>query len=284
MNVNPVLDHLDIGDHVCCPVGSVEECWAVAAAGTSCGLHAGHKVLFFADDPDGLSGHLAARVPGARRALTNRQLQVQAGAASYAPQDTFDGDQMIDRIASEAVLAQRQGFSALRVSGGLSAVLDGTGDADADAVVDYETRVNTLLSQEPIIAVCHYDLRTTTSEVWQRLVAAHPTTVVPTGKQAVSRLRGLRTRAGIRLAGEADLANHAALAHLLADVTAAPGTCLIDATELRFADARALGCLLRTAESRGGRATVIACPAHVAECLRVLGADRIPQLTVRAAA
>jgi hypothetical protein len=278
MGVNAVFDQLELGDHVCCPASDAGQRWAVAAAGTASGLRNDQKVLFFVDDPDELRGFLATSVPGAERALASRQLQVRPGGTAYGPDRSFDGDQVLDFVAGEIELAGRQGYAGLRSTGDLSATARHR--RDTDAVIDYECRLNALLTEGGIIAICHYDQHDFAPATWQRILATHPTALPPTGDRAMGRLRGLRDATGIRLVGEADLVNHVAFRALLASVASLPGDCRIDATGLGFADARAIGCLLRTATARIGHRTTIACTITLAELLALCGASSVPGLTV----
>ena len=279
MGVNAALDQLALGDHVCCPVSATEQTWAVAAAGTACGLRDGQKVLFIVDDPDGLRGFLAGTAVGAERALATGQLQVHPSAGTDTRDAGFNADQMVDMLRAEIDLADRQGFAGVRATGDfLSAIVRHR--HNTDAVIDYECRANAIFAEGHIIGICHYDPRALASATWQRVFSAHPTTLLPTGNGTLTRLHGARIPSGIRLTGTADLANRDALPALLAGVVAIPGACRIDTRGLEFVDVPAIGCLLRTAAARSGRPTIIVCGTQLAGLLQLCGAGSLPDLVV----
>jgi MEDS: MEthanogen/methylotroph, DcmR Sensory domain/STAS domain len=281
MSVNAALGRLKLGDHVCCPINGTEQSWAVAAASTTRGLRDGHKVLFFVDDPDGLRRFLARQVRGAERAMVTGQLQVRSGAGTDVGDCGFDVDKASDILEAEIELAARQGFAGVRSSGDLlSVVARGRREANADAVVEYERRVNAIFVAGCVIGICHYDPRDFDAATWHRILSAHPSTMLPAEDESLVRLHGARITAGIRLTGTVDLVNRDALPALLADVVRLPGACRIDASGLEFADAHAIGCLLRTATARAGRQTTIVCTTHLATLLRLCGAAGVPGLTV----
>lgn len=278
MGVNAELAHLEFGDHVCCPVSNDEECHAAAAAGAAASLRCEQKVLYFVRNPDGLRYFLATRVPGAERAMARQQIQIYVNSRTYGPDQGFECDRVLDFMASEVELADRQGFAGLRSVGDLSAVA--CRPRDIDAVIEYETRLNAIFASGRIIGICHYNRSDFPAKTWRRILSAHPTTVLPTRNGSIARLRGTRTPRGMILTGGADLVNHGALASLLSEVVPLPGHCRIDATGLEFVDAQAIGCLLRTAEVRADRPTTINCGAHLAELLDMCGSASVPGLTV----
>lgn len=277
MTVNAVFSQLVFGDHVCCPVRSAEQRWAVAAAGTTCGLRQNQKLLFYVDDPGGLHTFLANTVPGAEQAMASRQLEVHPAGGAYGP-GGFDGDAVLEFAMSQIELAHRQGFAGLRSTGDLTAMI--RNPRDTDAIIDYERRTNGLFTTEHYIGICHYNPDDFAASTWHRVLAAHPTTLPPDGADALARLRGTRTATGIELVGTVDLLNHAALPALLSGVAALPGDVRIDVTGLEFADAQAITCLLRTAAHRIHRPTTIACTARLAELLSLCGAASVPGLTM----
>ena len=278
MTVNDLLRSLELGDHVCCPADSVRQQWQTAVAGTACGLARGQKVLFFVPDPDGLRRHLAAEVTGAARALERQQIMVNSSDGAYLSKRGFDGEQMLDLVAAEIDLAERQGFTGLRATGDLSAVA--RQPRHTEAVLDYEVRLASIYAGGRITGICHYDPGALAERTWQRVVAAHPSTVQATGQGAVSRLHAVRTPVGIRVSGGVGLVNRGAVASGLAEVAAHPGPCEIDATALGFADGWAVGCLLRTAGARAADGTTIVCSTFLSRALARCGAASVAGLTV----
>jgi MEDS: MEthanogen/methylotroph, DcmR Sensory domain len=278
MGINAVLEHLVLGDHVCSPSTNAAVIRAVAVRSARCGLRDGHKMVFFTDDQGPLRAALRDAVTGAEQALQRHQIQVLPGTASYFPDGTMHPDEMVETLSDEVDLAAHQGYAGLRVIGDLSAVSPSR--RQSQALVEYESRVNKLFANGQVSAVCHYNPDGFDQEIWRHLVAAHPSTVPPTDAAVVAMLRVLRTPTGFQLIGEADLSNGAALRHLVGAALTPEEPCAIDATQLRFADAQALGCLLRVAARTPTAVTTIHCLPPVADGLRLLRADQIPGLTV----
>jgi len=279
MGVNAVLDQLELGDHVCCPISGPAQTWAVAAATTACGLRDGHKMLFFVDDPDGLRQFLATTVPGAERAVVHHQVQIHPGAGTYLGDTGFDPDRVFDMWVAEIDLADHQGFAGVRATGDIRPATPRR-RPNIDAVIEYEHRLNTIFTQRRVIGICHCDPGGFTPATWQRILAVHPTTVLPTGDGTLARLHSACTATGIRLTGTVDLLNQDALPGVLTEVAALPGACRIDAKGLEFVNAHAIGCLLQTAAARTGRPTTIVCRPHLAKVLKLCGSASIPGLVV----
>jgi hypothetical protein len=269
-----ILDRLQIGDHVCVPVYGIGEQYTAAAAYTAGGIREGHKTLLLVDDPPGIREFLLARLPGAGAALTRGQVQIRPAQATYRAGGGFDAVRMLNTLITEIDLAGGQGYPGLRVAGTLTS----TAGMDDHALVDYEARVNALLADQPFIGLCHYDPRTLDPVTWQRLAQLHPSTLTSVDDDAGIWLRCRRIPDGVRLAGEADLTNRAALPNLLTPLVTWPGTCHIDVTGLRFADIHAGWCLLRAVAARSGQATTITGTPHLARLLTLLGAATVPGL------
>jgi hypothetical protein len=284
MRAEPVLEGLDLGDHLCVPVNDVADRIGVAVAVTGSALRAGDKALVLTDDPApaAMAGFLAARVPGAGAALAQGQLRVQPSAAGYLPDGRLHTDPVTAYFAGEIDRAVREGY------GGLRAVADlgWARGADLEELVRYEAAINALFTSGRVMGVCMYDRRAFPRAVWHRLVAAHPTAVAGPGGRALSRLRCLRTESppGLRLSGEADLVNHGALPVLLDAAVPISGECVVNAAGLRFADVHALTCLMQVAARRQGRPTRLVCRPNVAHLLRMIDAEELPDLTITVAA
>lgn len=277
MITNGVFDRLELGDHICAPICGDGEPRRVAAVTARAGIARGQKVVFFTDDEPGI-GEALRGVAESTAAIDRGQLQVHPATEGYFPGGVFHPDDHVESLAAQMDLAQREGYSALRITGDLSRC---PGAATfSEAIIDYESRVNTLFTDGTVIAVCHYNARSFDAETWRHLVSAHLSTSSASDSRAVARLRVLRTPTGVRLIGEADLANQAALTVVLTEVASVAEPFRIDASGLRFADARTIGWLLRTAAIRGDRTTAIDCTEHLAESLRIMGSEAIAHLTV----
>ena len=280
MRADPLLDGLDLGDHLCIPVSDVGDRIGIAAALAGAALRHGDRAIVLTDDPapPAMAGFLTARVPGVGAALARDQVRVQPSAASYLPDGRFHPEQVSAYFAGELDEARREGYAGVRVT----ADLGWTDRVDHDDLLRYETAINALFPRGDALGVCVYDGGAARHDAWHRVLAAHPTAVATPGGRVVSRLRCVRTLSppGLRLEGEVDLVNHAALPPLLDAAVPMPGECVVDTTGLRFADVNALTSLMHVAVRRLGRPTRLVCRPHVAHLLRMIDADDVPGLTI----
>jgi hypothetical protein len=273
---------LQFGDHVCAPVRSRDQQIADLAAFTAGGLRDGQRVLGWVGDPAAAAERLVVVVDGCAAAIGRGQVVLRASGEAYPAGDGWDVDGMLHALAQATRRAVADGYDGLRVTGDPSSAV--AAGADTTTLTDYETRVNGLFLDLPLIALCHYDPAVTGSVTWQHLTRCHPTTLGPDrdGDRrrdgAVGRLRCRRTANGLRLSGAVDLANHAALPAMLAGSKNVAGTWHLDASGLRFADGAAVAALLRAAISRGGQPTTLSGPPALIRSLDLLGAASIPTL------
>jgi MEDS: MEthanogen/methylotroph, DcmR Sensory domain len=274
----PASGRFEPGDHVCAPVAGSAGRLTMLGDFADAGLRRRHKVLFFTEDPAPpvLQAALRRRVTGAGEALDSGQLSVLSSRDVYLPGGVFRADTMLETCAAEIEGARREGYAGLRAAGDLSS--SAARMVDPEALVDYETRLNPLFIDGYALALCQYAPASFPRSVWASLEAAHPVTMAPDGTVR-TRLTCRRTAGGVRLGGEADLSNHAALTALLAPLGTLP-ECVVDAAGLEFADARAMAALLGFAVARGERRTVIVARPTLARVLHLLAAGSVPGLTI----
>lgn len=278
MGVSTALDQLQLGDHVCLPVDRHAGQQAIASAYVDVGLRGGHKVVFFADDPAALRRHLHTQRPSTRRALDNGQVEVHSAADKYLVDGALPVERLLADVEPTLEAVHREGYRGLLLSGDLSGTRFRS--IDGDALTHYETRFNEHAATHDIIGLCHYDPCAFTPQTWRRLAAAHPQTVAERDGDQATGFRCRRTPRGIRITGEVDVANRAALTAVLEIAIGVTGECQVDASGLAFADGSSLACLLRAAAVRGERPTTITCNRHIAEMLEMLGAPTVPALRV----
>jgi anti-anti-sigma regulatory factor len=183
---------------------------------------------------------------------------------------------MLGNVDAKVNAARRDGYHGLRIAGDLTWT-DPT-VIDLDALADYEARLNPLFADGYLLGVCQYDPRRFPERGWRQVAAAHSVGARSDGTVAV-RLACRRTPTGLRLSGEADLTNHAALGALL-ETTAPLPECVIDATGVGFLDAHSVGALLQLAVARGNRPTTIVASPNLARLLGLLGAASVAGLIV----
>jgi anti-anti-sigma factor len=245
------------------------------------GLDAGQKIAYLAGAPG------AQRVidgEGFPEALASGQLQLRDAREMYMPDGAFDPDAMIDRLASEIALAQREGYPGYRVAGDMEWALDPA--VDIQALVDYERRVDVLLHQHGATALCQYDRRCFHSDVLGETCCVHPLMISDGPAEASHELLvEPGPERALVLRGQVDHLNTRSLLRSLEAAGARQDQLRLDMRELSFIDVAGLRAVGQTGErlaSRGGQLTLVSPCRLVERLVPLLGIDET--LTIEPAA
>ncbi|MEV6596584.1 MEDS domain-containing protein [Actinoplanes sp. NPDC051346] len=280
-----MLDHLQLGDHICAFVNGTDDGLDLMARAVTAGLDAGEKVLVFTEPlpPAAALAGLEARGVAVAPAQRAGQVRALPSHEAYQPDGRFEPARMLDSLTGYIEQAAADGYPGLRLVGDMPWALGEP--AVVDRLVAYEAQVNRLFMEGCAVGICLYDLRAFGRGLLQEVACAHPTTLTANAEpEAVPLLRIRRTSDpyGLRLIGEADLSNEAALAAALDAVLdqrpdpAAP--IVIDVEGLRFADANTAALLVRLALRAPGGVHVSGCHATVARAMDRLGVTQLSQL------
>ncbi|HEU0090362.1 MAG TPA: MEDS domain-containing protein [Pseudonocardiaceae bacterium] len=261
---------LQLGDHLCLPVGSDAERLHSTAELAELGLRCGGKVLVVADTetPAAMAAYLSARAPGAGDALASGQLEVRAARAFLLAGGVFDPERTMAGYLAQVDLAQEQGYPGLWIAADMAWSLPGP--PDPGALLDYEAAANPAFGGHRVAGVCIYDRTRFCPALIEGACGAHPLTP----GQAPLRFAWTTDPLGLALSGEVDLTNHNALTALLTALHRTPGHVTIDATGLRFADLRAADLLWGTCLTRGPGSTTVAGSSVVNRLLALTGQGR----------
>ncbi|MGH3796286.1 MAG: MEDS domain-containing protein [Pseudonocardiaceae bacterium] len=261
---------LQLGDHLCLPVGSDAERLGGTVELTELGLRRGGKVIVFtaSEEPDELAAHLTGRLPPAAAALALGQLQVLPCHDHYLVGGVFNPDRTVAEYFGQITLAEEQGYRGLWVAVDMTWSLSGL--PGTGSLVDFEATANPGFADHRIAAVCIYDRTRFCPALLERACRAHPLTP----GQAPLRFTRTTDPPGLTLSGEADLTNHGALTALLTALHTEPGHVTIDATGLRFADLRAADLLSGVSLARHQGTTTITGSLVVNRLLELTGDTR----------
>jgi MEDS: MEthanogen/methylotroph, DcmR Sensory domain len=307
------------GDHLCMSLSDPARQGRTLVGLVKDALRHNSKVVVFGENPlsNTLSEWLVAHTGSASKAMERGQLSFVASWASYAPDGEFDPRRRLAEFDRMVANAMREGYGALAVIADLTWV--GRRGPDGRTMARYEELCNTRYLGGNLMSVCCYDPGRLSRSVWQEISSAHLSILDPeapdvvdrrpagtgtgpdagpgTGPDAgpeadadagpdacaaMTRLRARRTSdpVGVRLVGEADLTNRGALPHLLVGTVDIPEPVVIDLSGMRFADANALGQVLRVAVARAGRPTTVIARRQPTRLLEMLGAASVAGLTV----
>jgi hypothetical protein len=253
---------LRLGDHVCCWYHGDDARSRAVAAYVAAGLRQHDRVVYFTDAE---TVPVAEALAGLRRfgvpvtAWESGQVRVVTAAETYLAGGAFDPVATIEGWARETDRARADGYRGLRAIGDMAWVARPV--PGVDRLPWYEAAVNRVFAEGHAGAMCLYDERTLTTERRHALTAAHPASIDGSAAEHwTPMLRLTREPSGIRLVGEVDVANRAAVTALLDHVCAQtpPGDPVtVDVTGLRFADAVTARLLGRAAAGRPGGVRVV---------------------------
>src|SRR4051812_42531571 len=209
MAIAGLLDRLELGDHLCLTFDDDAARRTAAAVYVRAGLRADDRILYFGDEPDRVLAGLGA---DGTAAVASGQLRLAAPHDSYLASGVFDPLATIDGWRTEAGQARADRYRGLRAMGDMSWAAPPIPGADRPPW--YEANVNRVSAEGAAMAVCLYDRRLFDGPALRRISGAHPGTVTPGADPATEpllRIRRTTDPAGVRLDGEADLSNRAAL-------------------------------------------------------------------------
>ncbi|MGW8377644.1 MEDS domain-containing protein [Streptomyces sp. ODS28] len=270
------------GDHAFAAYDTEPGQWDVISAFVRQGLIEGEKVLVFLPPEvtgQHMLGRLEARTPALVRAWENGQLVLSSMRALIHPDRDFTAERQWQRLIEEADLALGEGYPATRAYIDMAWVADlGTDVAD---VMWRECSADHLFEDRRYSEVCAYDERWFSDDVLERMLRAHPRTLLDT----VGSLRSVSgTRQGapaLRLIGEADVSTGEDFGHAVRTALKAGArqSLTVDLTALHFLGVGCAADLLRISAEAGTGVTVN-CTPFQASTLRRLGSDSIRTLTL----
>lgn len=107
--------------------------------------------------------------------IGGERLQLSGAEAVYFEGNCFNPDRMLGLIAQYYDSAIARDFSAARVIGEMSARIDNI--PGGSRLFEYESRVNDVLRERPVAAVCQYDARAFDGRTIMDVLSVHPMTL-----------------------------------------------------------------------------------------------------------
>jgi len=163
--------------HVCAFFNSREEQNRVLTPFLKEGVERGEKILRIMDlrlHDDYVSAYRAGGID-VDSAERNGQLEIRHWDDTYLKDGYFDGERMI-RLVKDGLDENRQKYNLTRAVGNMEWALEPTpGVTD---IVEYETKLNSLLADYPDPLVCVYDLNRHSASVVMDILRTHPMVIV----------------------------------------------------------------------------------------------------------
>jgi anti-anti-sigma factor len=277
--------------HVCLLYESEAERRAGLLSFVRDGFARGDRLVYFLDSSteDEVVELLAAEGIDTAAALAGGQLFVVPAEPVYFESGTFDPERMAAVLREQARLSAQAGFRQLRVAVEMGWALHGR--PGSERLLEWERLGGDMLEEVGCVALCQYDRQRFDAETILGAMALHPT-VVAGGRRAESLGVGdfVLEPAGehrLRLLGDVDLSNTAALAERIGAEVAHGIDLELDLSELRFIDVSGLWVLYDAAVQlgkQGRHVTLVTPPPSVIRMLTVLGWNEVTALRVVPAA
>jgi signal transduction histidine kinase len=105
--------------------------------------------------------------------LESGALSLVGAADTYRRRGYFDPELMLTWMRDRGRAATDAGFSALRIVGDMICIAQGSG-LQPQQLAEYESRLNYLLPNEPVSALCTYDRSRFEPYVIREMIATHP--------------------------------------------------------------------------------------------------------------
>ena len=169
-----------LGDfrHVCAFFSSSDDEYRTMLPFMRDGLAGGERLVnFMPEDRTDHEDRLRAAGIDVDKAQQDKQLEVVKSEDVYLQKDgRFDGEGMLKRVPQFLNGGHDLGFALTRLIAHAEHIIE---DADdADAFVEYESRLNRVLSDGPDVVVCTYDLNKVSAGVVIDVLRTHPMTII----------------------------------------------------------------------------------------------------------
>jgi hypothetical protein len=119
---------------------------------------------------------LAATGVDVNRCLSCGQLEVLDWNTAYLNDGHFDQDRMLTTVDKVFEAGRDTGYPRMRITGEMGWALEG--HPGSEELIEYEARVNAVLSRNQQPAVCIYDTAQLSGSMMMDLLRAHPLTLV----------------------------------------------------------------------------------------------------------
>ncbi len=169
-------------DHICLIYETSKDWKDAVIPFLKIGLERGEKCLYVVDSHTANQIHHFLKKEGidVESVRQSGQLVILHENEAYTRDGSFDPDRMIALLVSETEKALSEGYTALRVTGEMTWVLNGL--PGSEKVIEYEAKLNSILFPKyPCVAICQYNRQRFNPEIIKGVILTHP--IVIWGKQ-----------------------------------------------------------------------------------------------------
>jgi len=173
-DLEKAIGKIDVHDHMCLIYETQEEQFSAVIPFVRIGLERGEKCLYVVDDNTAtmvINGMKAADID-VESAVETGRLAIVSKQESYLRQGFFDPDWMINFLKCATDETITGGFSALRITGEMTWVLDG--DPGFERLMEYEAKLNYFFPENKALAICQYNRNRFSPAIIKNVIDTHP--------------------------------------------------------------------------------------------------------------
>jgi hypothetical protein len=160
--------------HTCLIYDDPSQRDAVTRAYVASGVTKGHAIRYFADETPG--DDVRSWVEGLPGWRGEAQLKVIPAVDAYCPDGTFDPRRAVEALPQTYQRVRDGGFTGSRAVGQMTWALRGL--SGSERLLEYEARLNTVVSDIPHVGMCQYDARRFDGATIFHVLRLHPYVVV----------------------------------------------------------------------------------------------------------
>lgn len=176
INLGFTAERFPAGAHMCYVYADEAERRTVISRYINSGLSAGELVGYFADVEEGLDAYLAEMGVILPPEASSDRVRLASAHSVYYPDGTFVPERMLDGLRGMYLDGIGRGFTGVRATGEMNWALNGV--PGAERLIEYEARVNLLVEEYPLTAMCQYDARRFDGATIYDVLRVHPMMVV----------------------------------------------------------------------------------------------------------
>lgn len=171
------LEQLNVYDHICSVYETKEEQFSVIVPFIKTGLERGEKCIYVVNDNSAHEVQDAMQAGGVDTdsALKSGALNILNRQEYFLKQGSFEPDWMIQFLKEATDTAKSEGFNALRLTVEMTWFFGV--DQGMERLVEFESKISILFSENDIVAICQYNRRHFTPEIILNTIHTHPTVI-----------------------------------------------------------------------------------------------------------
>ena len=164
------------GTHMCLIYRDEQERRDVISRYLEAGVAGGEMVGYFADAEVLVDDYLEEMGVSVPESARERRVLLRRSRETYCPDGRFDIERMLDKLRTFHQAGVEQGLSGTRVSGEMGWALEPV--KGCEGLIEYEARVNLVLREHPVTAICQYDANRFDGATLFEVISVHPVMVV----------------------------------------------------------------------------------------------------------